>query len=49
MNGALWHDAIVVIENLNEEDKDDFEQRLRKLVMRFQSKVPKEIRKPKAA
>ncbi|MNY30147.1 hypothetical protein D3C86_1642360 [compost metagenome] len=49
MNGALWHDAIVVIENLNEEDKDDFEQRLRKLVMRFQSKVPKEVRKPKAA
>jgi hypothetical protein len=49
MNGALWHDAIVVIENLNEEDKDDFEQRLRKLVMRFQSRVPKEIRKPKAA
>ena len=49
MNGALWHDAIVVIENLNDEDKDDFEQRLRKLVMRFQSKVPKEIRKPKAA
>lgn len=49
MNGALWHDAIVVIENLNEEDKDDFEQRLRKLVMRFQSKVPKEVRRPKAA
>jgi hypothetical protein len=49
MNGALWHDAIVVIENLNEDDKDDFEQRLRKLVMRFQSRVPKEIRKPKAA
>lgn len=49
MNGALWHDAIVVVEHLREEDKDDFEQRLRKLVMRFQSKVPKEIRKPKAA
>lgn len=49
MNGALWHDAIVVIENLNDDDKDDFEQRLRKLVMRFQSRVPKEIRKPKAA
>lgn len=45
MNGALWHDAIVVIEHLNEDDKDDFEQRLRKLVMRFQSKVPKEVRK----
>lgn len=49
MNGALWHDAIVVIEHLGDDDKDDFEQRLRKLVMRFQSKVPKEIRKPKAA
>jgi len=49
MNGALWHDAIVVIEHLNDDDRDEFEQRLRKLVMRFQSKVPKEIRKPKAA
>ncbi len=49
MNGALWHDAIVVVEHLGDDDKDDFEQRLRKLVMRFQSKVPKEIRKPKAA
>ena len=49
MNGALWHDAIVVIEHLGDDDKDEFEQRLRKLVMRFQSKVPKEIRKQVAA
>lgn len=49
MNGALWHDAIVVIEHLGDDDKDEFEQRLRKLVMRFQSKVPKEIRKAAAA
>lgn len=45
MNGALWHDAIVVIEHLNDDDRDEFENRLRKLVMRFTSKVPKEIRK----
>lgn len=49
MNGALWHDSIVICENLEGEYRDDYEQRLRKLNMRFLSKIPKEIRKQHAA
>lgn len=45
MSGALWHDAIVIFEHLPEDVREDFEQRMRKLIMRFTSKVPKEIRK----
>lgn len=45
MNGALWHDAIVVVEHLPDDAREDFEARLRKLVMRFQSKVPREVRR----
>lgn len=48
MNGALWHDSIILCAHLEGDYRDEYEQRLRKLNMRFMSKVPKEVRKAAA-
>jgi len=48
-NGALFHDAIWFFENLPEDVRDEFAHGLRKLMIKLETKIPKEIRKQAAA
>jgi hypothetical protein len=48
-NGALFHDAIWFFDNLPQEYRDDFAHGLRKLMIKLETKIPKEIRKQAAA
>jgi len=44
-NGALFHDAIWFFDNLPEDVRDEFAHGLRKLMIKLETKIPKEIRK----
>ena len=43
MNGALWHDAVVLHQHLAETDQQEFERELRMLMMRFTKAAPEEL------
>lgn len=48
-NGALFHDAIWFFDNLPEDVRDEFAHGLRKLMLKLETKIPREIRKQAAA